>query len=118
MYTAVTFGGIFTLFFFINFLKYDFPRASAKETYATMHLVCDQDVLLSTCTNEYGRTIQNILKNYCIRYFTLQFEFATLNESDEVPVYRCAHVLHRRQRGHTLDEPIIKSAKDAISHIN
>ncbi|CAF0723390.1 unnamed protein product [Adineta ricciae] len=93
-------------------------RASAKEIYATMHLVCDQDILLSTCTNEYGRTIQKILANYCIRYFTLQFEFVTPNESDQVSLYRCAHVLHRRRRGHTLDEPIMKLAKDAIDHIH
>ena len=118
MYTVVTFGGRFTLIVLINFLNDGFPRASAKEIYATMHLVCDQDIPLSTCTNEYGRTIQRILKNYCIRYFTLQFEFITQNESDQVSIYRCAHVLNRRRRGHTLDEPIIKLAKDAIDHIH
>ncbi|CAF3622432.1 unnamed protein product [Adineta steineri] len=93
-------------------------RASAKEIYATMHLVCDEDVMLSTCTHTYSRNVEKILKSYCIRYFTLQFEYVALNPSDPLPIYRCAHGLHRRRRGHTLDDPVTKLAKDAIVHIN
>ena len=92
-------------------------RATAKEIYATLHLVCDEDVLLSTCTHEYGQQIQKICKSYCIRYFTLQFEYVTANQNEQTPVYRCVYGLHRRRRGHTLDESIIKRAKDAIVHI-
>ncbi|CAF2787442.1 unnamed protein product [Rotaria sp. Silwood2] len=92
-------------------------RATAKEIYATMHLVCDEDVMLSTCTHKYGKDIQIILKSYCIRYFTLQFEYIIPNYIDELPLYRCVHGLHRKRRGHTLEEPLTKLAKDAIIRI-
>jgi len=97
---------------------YLYFRATAKEIYASFHLVCDEDILLSACTDKYGRDIQKILKSYCIRYFTLQFEYVTLNETDQLPVYRCVYGLHRKRRGHTLDEPMAKLAKDAIVHIH
>ncbi|CAF1429289.1 unnamed protein product [Rotaria sp. Silwood1] len=92
-------------------------RATAKEIYATMHLVCDEDVMLSTCIHKYGKDIQNILKSYCIRYFTLQFEYIIPYYIDELPVYHCVHGLHRKRRGHTLEEPLTKLAKDALIHI-
>ncbi len=74
--------------------------------------------MLSTCTNKYGRDIQKIFKSYCIRYFTLQFEYITLNQSDQLSIYHCVYGLHRKRRGHTLDEPTAKLAKDAIVHIH
>jgi hypothetical protein len=73
--------------------------------------------MLSKCTNEYSKDIQKILKTYCIRYFTLQFEYKIVDTSDQLPVYRCVHALHRKRRGHTLEDSITKLAKDAITHI-
>jgi hypothetical protein len=93
-------------------------RATAKEIYATLHLVCDEDTMLSTCTNEYGRDIQKILKSYCIRYFTLQFEHVISNSSDQLSIQRCVYGLYRKRRGHTLDEPMTEIAKDLIITIN
>lgn len=92
-------------------------RATAKDIYATLHLVCEDDVLISTCTNDYGRTIQKIMKTYCVQYFTLQFEHTSMVDAEHAPIYRCVHGLHRKRRGHTLDEPLTKLAKDAIVHI-
>jgi len=93
-------------------------RATAKEIYATLHLVCDEDIMLSKCTNEYSRDIERILKSYCIRYFTLQFEYISSNPSDQLSTYHCIHGLHRKRRGHTLDQPMTILAKDAIVHIH
>jgi hypothetical protein len=59
-----------------------------------------------------------ILKSYCIRYFTLQFEYITLDQSDQLPIYRCIHGLHRKRRGHTMEEPMTKFAKEAIIRIH
>ncbi|CAF2833194.1 unnamed protein product [Rotaria sp. Silwood2] len=92
-------------------------RATPKDIYATLHLACDEDVVISTCTNKYGKIIQKIFKSYCIRYFTLQFEYIPSSESDELLVYHCVHGLHRKRRGHTFDEPMTKLAKEAIVHI-
>ncbi len=104
--------------YFLNDNIYLYFRATAKEIYASFHLVCDEDILLSTSTNKYGRDIQKILKSYCIRYFTLQFEYVTLSETDQLPVYHCVYGLHRKRRGHTLEEPMTNLAKDAIVHIH
>ena len=78
-------------------------RATAKEIYATLHATCDNDIPLSVCTNNYGQEIQNIFRSYCIRYFTLQFEYFPSNLLEYAPALRCAHGLHRRRRGHSLD---------------
>jgi hypothetical protein len=59
--------------------------------------------------------IKIILNSYCIKYFTLQFEYITL---DQLPIYRCVHGLHRKRRGHTLQQPLTKLAKEAITHIH
>lgn len=79
-------------------------RATAKEIYATLHVVCEDDIPLSVCTNNYGEEIQKILRSYCIRYFTLQFEYLPSDLLEQAPAYRCAHGLHRRRRGHSFDE--------------
>ncbi|CAF0891688.1 unnamed protein product [Rotaria sp. Silwood1] len=92
-------------------------RATSKDIYATLHVVCDEDVKLSTCTNIYGRRIQKILKGYCIAYFTLQYEYIPSSQSNEIAVYPCVHGLHRKRRGHNYDEPMTKLAKEAILHI-
>ncbi|CAF1256217.1 unnamed protein product [Rotaria sordida] len=100
-----------------NKFVFNYFRATPKEIYATLHLICDEDVMLSTCTNRYGKEIQNILKSYCVRYFTLQFEYVQPRQSEELVVYNCAYELLRKRRGHTLDDPMTKSAKNAITHI-
>ncbi|CAF1534111.1 unnamed protein product [Rotaria magnacalcarata] len=92
-------------------------RATSKEIYASFHLVCDEDTMLSTCTNAYGKDVQKVLKSYCIRYFTLQFEYVTSTKSEQINAYDCAYGLYRKRRGHTLDESMLKLAKDAIVHI-
>lgn len=76
-------------------------RATAKEIYASLHVVCEEDIPLSECTNRYGPEVQHIFKSYCIRYFALQFEYIPLNVFEQAPAYRCAHGLHRRRRGHS-----------------
>lgn len=76
-------------------------RATAKEIYASLHVICEEDIPLSVCTNRYGPEIQNIFRSYCIRYFTLQFEYIHPNVFEQAPAYRCAHGLHRRRRGHS-----------------
>jgi hypothetical protein len=48
----------------------------------------------------------------------MQFEYITLNQSEQSPIYRCAYGLHRKRRGHTLDKPMTEEAKDAIIHIH
>ncbi len=93
-------------------------RATATEIYATLHLVCDEDILLSTCTNQYSEAIKTILKSYCIRYFTLQFEYIKPTRSNQSSIYRCVHGLHRKRRGHKLEEPMTKFAKDAVINIH
>ncbi|CAF3332863.1 unnamed protein product [Rotaria socialis] len=92
-------------------------RATPKEIYASLHIVCDEDTMLSTCTNAYGKDVQKVLNNYCIRYFTLQFEYATSPKLEQINAYDCAYGLYRKRRGHTLDESMLKLAKDAIVHI-
>jgi hypothetical protein len=108
VYIVFIFGGTNKRIYFFKKFLWIYFRATAKEIYATLHLVCDEDVLLSTCTNNYSRDIQKILKSYCIRYFTLQFEYVTVNQSN----YRCVHGLHRQRRGHTLDESMKKLVDD------
>jgi hypothetical protein len=79
-----------------------FVRATAREIYATLHLVCDEDVTLSACTHEYGRDVEAILKANCIRYFTMQFEYVP----SPGPVHECVYALNRKRRGHNLPEPV------------
>jgi hypothetical protein len=83
-----------------------------------LHVVCDEDVLLSKCTNEYSEVIKKILKSYCIRYFTLQFEYIKPVRPGQLPIYRCVHGLHRKRRGHKLEEPMKKFIKDAVINIH
>ena len=110
--------GISKGIFIISFLLFlCVLRATAKDIYATMHLVCEEDALISTCTNEYGRKIQQILKTSCVQYFTLQFEQTTMVDAEHAPIYRCVYGLHRKRRGHMYDEPLTRFAKDAIVHI-
>ena len=87
-------------------------RATAKEIYATLHAVCEDDVPLSACTNNYGQEIQKIFRSYCIGYFTLQFEYFPSNLLEYAPALRCAHGLHRRRRGHSLCENVQSVTKE------
>ena len=81
-------------------------RATAQEIYAILHVVCNDDVPLSVCANNYGQQIQKILRSYCIRYFTVQFEYIPLDLLERAPAYRCTLGLHRRRRGHSHGEPV------------
>lgn len=73
--------------------------------------------MLSTCTHKYGKAIQKVLNDYCITYFTLQFEHATSHRSEQLRIYDCTYGVYRKRRGHTLDESVSKLAKDAILRI-
>ncbi|CAF0899573.1 unnamed protein product [Didymodactylos carnosus] len=70
-------------------------RATAKDVFATIHLVCDEDVLLSTQTEIFGRQLKSIFEIHCIRHFTFQFEY---NSND---INRCVYGM-RKRKGHYL----------------
>ena len=91
-----------------------FSRATAKEIYATLHLVCDEDVLLSACTNHYGQEIQKILKSYCVRYFTIQFEYVPSSATEKASADKCVYGLRRRSRGHVLKEPSKEPRRSSV----
>jgi len=71
-------------------------RATARDVYATLHVVCDEDLSLSTCTNLFGRQLHKIFETHCIRHFTLQYEYIKPGEN----MHRCAYGTRRRHRGH------------------
>lgn len=72
-------------------------RATAQDVYATLHVVCEEDLSLSTCTNLFGRKLEKIFQTHCIRHFTIQYEYIKPGED----VNRCAHgPRRRRHRGH------------------
>ncbi len=89
------FGGI--EHFLVKFLQKIFfhCRATARDVYATLHVVCEEDLSLSTCT-EFGRQLQRIFEVHCIRHFTIQFEYIKSSEN----INRCAYGIRRRHRGH------------------
>ncbi len=78
------------LFFFPSF------RATARDVYATLHVVCEEDLSLSACADLFGRQLQKIFETHCIRHFTLQFEYIKRGEN----LNRCAYGTRRRHRGH------------------
>ncbi|CAF3682072.1 unnamed protein product [Rotaria socialis] len=71
-------------------------RATARDVFATLHVVCDEDLLLSTCTDLFGRQLQRILATHCIRHFTVQFEYSETGGN----INKCAYGTRRRNRGH------------------
>jgi hypothetical protein len=71
-------------------------RATARDVFATLHVVCDEDLSLSTCADLFGRQLQRIFETHCIRHFTLQYEYVEPGGN----MNRCAYGTRRRQRGH------------------
>ncbi|CAF1119024.1 unnamed protein product [Adineta steineri] len=71
-------------------------RATARDIFATLHVVCDEDLSLSTCTDLFGRQLQRIFETHCIRHFTLQFEYIEPGGN----MNKCAYGTRRRHRGH------------------
>lgn len=61
-----------------------------------MHVVCNEDLSLSTCTDIFGRQLQRVFETHCIRHFTLQFEYIRAGEN----IHKCAYGARRRHRGH------------------
>lgn len=90
------FGGIYYLcHLFQSFFL--LSRATAQDVYATLHVVCDEDLSLSRCADLFSRELQQIFETHCIRHFTLQFEYVKPGED----IHRCAYGTHRRRhRGH------------------
>ncbi|CAF2032180.1 unnamed protein product [Rotaria magnacalcarata] len=71
-------------------------RATARDVFATLHVVCDEDLVLSACTDLLGRQLQRILATHCIRHFTVQFEYSETGGN----INKCAYGTRRRSRGH------------------
>lgn len=72
-------------------------RATARDVFATLHVVCDEDLSLSTCTDLFGRQLQRIFETHCIRHFTLQYEYIEAGGN----IHKCAYGgTRRRHRGH------------------
>lgn len=72
-------------------------RATARDIFATLHVVCDEDLSLSTCTDLFGRQLQRIFETHCIRHFTLQYEYIEPGGN----INKCAYGgTRRRHRGH------------------
>ncbi|CAF2714857.1 unnamed protein product [Rotaria sp. Silwood2] len=71
-------------------------RATARDVFATLHVVCDEDLSLSTCTDLFGRQLQRIFETHCIRHFTLQYEYIEPGGN----INKCAYGTRRRHRGH------------------
>ncbi|CAF1490641.1 unnamed protein product [Adineta ricciae] len=71
-------------------------RATARDVFATLHVVCDEDLSLSTCTDLFGRQLQRIFETHCIRHFTLQYEYIEPGGN----INQCAYGTRRRHRGH------------------
>ena len=77
-------------------LSFSLPRATARDVFATLHVVCDEDLSLSTCRDLFGRQLQGIFETHCIRHYTLQYEYVGPGGD----VNRCAYGPRRRHRGH------------------
>ena len=91
------FGGIETLCFeSFDMLFICLFRATARDVYATLHVVCEEDLRLSTCTNLFGRQLERIFETHCIRHFTIQYEYVKSGEN----IHACAYGTRRRHRGH------------------
>ena len=73
-----------------------FSRATARDVFATLHVVCDEDLSLSTCTALFDRKLQRIFETHCIRHYTLQYEYVEPGGD----MNRCAYGMRRRHRGH------------------
>ena len=71
-------------------------RATARDIFATLHVVCNEDLPLSACAELFGRQLQQIFETHCIRHFTLQFEYAEPGSN----INRCVYGTRRRHRGH------------------
>lgn len=71
-------------------------RATARDVFATLHVVCDEDFTLSTCRDLFSRRLQRIFETHCIHHFTLQFEYIKQGET----LNKCAYGTRRRHRGH------------------
>lgn len=93
-------------------------RATARDVFATLHVVCDEDLSLSTCTDLFGRQLQRIFETHCIRHFTLQYEYIEAGGN----IHKCAYGgTRRRHRGHQStsednDNPINQSQIDLHLH--
>lgn len=53
--------------------------------------------MLSVVSEEYGRRISGIFKTYCVRHFTIQFEYIS---GANVDINHCLYQLPRHRRGH------------------
>lgn len=85
-------------------------RATARDIFATLHVVCDEDLSLSTCTNVFGRQLQGIFETHCIRHFTLQYEYVEAGGN----IHKCAYGTQRRHRGHQSTS----EDNDGLNHSN
>ena len=80
----------------IRFVFFLFFRATARDVFATLHVVCDEDLSLSTCTDLFGRQLRRIFETHCIRHYTLQYEYVEPGGN----FHRCTYGTRRRHRGH------------------
>ncbi|CAF0843020.1 unnamed protein product [Rotaria sp. Silwood1] len=91
-------------------------RATARDVFATLHVVCDEDLSLSTCRDLFCQRLQRIFETHCIYHFTLQFEYIQAGEN----VNKCAYGTRRRHHGHQSssedDGNIVQSQIDL--HVN
>ena len=71
-------------------------RATPRDVFATLHVVCDEDLSLSSCADLFGRQLQRIFATHCIRHFTLQYEFVEPGGN----IHNCTYGTRRRYRGH------------------
>jgi hypothetical protein len=86
-------------------------RATARDVFATLHVVCDEDLPLSICTDVFGRQLQSIFQTHCIRHYTLQYEYVGPGGN----INRCAHGTRRRNRGHqSASEDTIELARSQM----
>jgi len=87
-------------------------RATARDVFATLHVVCNEDLSLSTCTELFGRQLKRIFETHCIRHFTLQFEYIKPGEN----INKCAYGTRQRHRGHQSssedNDTIVQSQSD------
>ncbi len=87
----------FRYIYLLNIYIYKYFRATARDIFATLHVVCDEDLSLSTCTDLFGRQLQRIFETHCIRHFTLQYEYIEPGGN----INKCAYGgPRRRHRGH------------------
>ncbi|CAF1601749.1 unnamed protein product, partial [Didymodactylos carnosus] len=84
---------------------------TARHVFATVHVVCYENVSLSVCTENIGRRIQKIFGSHYIRHFTLQFEYVS-NKSD---INECVYGVRGRKTGHeSSTNSAIKERKDTV----